>query len=593
MIGINCLSVLLVVVMLLSFGGKSEMNNMKYDVTNKLTRFANGVRNPLKGLRADKELDDRFGSLIRWYIEWNKIEANATDGVQSIVSYGKDAWGCVNEYNGKIIPRVYLEWPNVGKYWPEDLNEGDYTSPEFQKRLRNMVKKMAEAWDNDPRIAYIEMGLIGYWGEQHTPNPTEEVQNVLIEAFHEYFKNKLVMVRYPKCTLYDKGNFGMYWDEWGSEMQWSVWDEIDLVLTPKYKDRWKTQVYGGENTNNLYTYDPDGGRFMTFGCSVPFDEITAFTQYLGEMKKYARLIHANHMHTRVPNGRNGLAYLNACSFQDTLGYAFTISEAAFSHIDSNIRQLDFTFNVKNEGSSPLYYDWPVRVSLLDKNNNSVVWNDLIDGVSASDWMPGEEWDVEKNTWNIKPQIYTVHGSFVLPESVEDGEYILAVSIVDPAGLTNAAVFLNTGYITGGYTALGVIGVGQNPGQDLPFSMMTIPERDYSLRYDLNLALHKLCSVPELTDGLSCTSWTSGSEDVVIDLRQKKNISSVSIESQKYDDMVEIMISDDGESWKAIDKPDWFMGKDREQHIQINARGTYLKFSFTEGNSISQIRVYGR
>lgn len=142
--------------------------------------------------------------------------------------------------------------------------------------------------------------MIGYWGEQHTPTPTDQVQRVLIHAFEANFHNKKIMVRNPQHLLFTDSEYGLYWDEWGSDMQWSEWDHIDLVMTEKYVDRWKTAVFGGENTNNLYTFDPTGGRFMTFGCPEPFDEITAFTKYSAEMTKYARLVHANHMHTRLP-----------------------------------------------------------------------------------------------------------------------------------------------------------------------------------------------------------------------------------------------------------------------------------------------------
>lgn len=46
---------------------------------------------------------------------------------------------------------------------------GGYFDPTFEDRVKALVEKIGKAWDNDPRVAYIEMGIIGQWGEQHSP----------------------------------------------------------------------------------------------------------------------------------------------------------------------------------------------------------------------------------------------------------------------------------------------------------------------------------------------------------------------------------------------------------------------------------------
>lgn len=565
------------------------MSESSWNVNQSLTRYANGVRNPLKGLRASFELDERYGSLSRFYIKWNAIEKTAADTVDKIRAYSLSHWNGAHLNNTKIIPRVYLAWPDVGEYWPDDLQTGDFDSPVFRERLKAMVKKMAEAWDNDPQIAYIEMGLIGMWGEQHTPSPTHEVQQVLIEAFHTYFKNKLVMVRYPASELFAQGGFGLYWDEWGSDMQWSEWDRIDMLLGDAYKDRWKTQVIGGENTNNLYTFDPDGGRFMTYGCPDPFDAETAFTKYSSEMIKYARLVHANHMHTRLDEVSSGLAKMNVATFQDTLGYAFELKAARFNHVDAQERRLSLSFDVKNTGASPFYYDWPVRVSLLDPETNKPVWSRLIPGSSVMDWMPGEEWQVQERKYAVPAQTYTVDASFALPEDVENGEYILALSIPDPAGLRNAAVFLNTGYIEGGYTALGMVGVGQEAQQTLNFSNMLIPQQDPTLRYDQNIALHDACTVPDLTDGLSSTSWVSDGSAVTIHLESKRMISSLTVQFAQEQRPFSVYVREQKE-WVQMDA-EFFQNRTNETHVPLNVRAVAIRIVPEEGAELTQVLIF--
>lgn len=49
---------------------------------------------------------------------------------------------------------------------------GGYFAPEFNERVTAFVKKLGQAWDNDPRVAFVEMGIIGEWGEHHDPDIT-------------------------------------------------------------------------------------------------------------------------------------------------------------------------------------------------------------------------------------------------------------------------------------------------------------------------------------------------------------------------------------------------------------------------------------
>ena len=91
--------------------------------------------------------------------------------------------------------------------------------------MKKLIKKLGEAWDNDPRVAYVEMGLIGEWGEHHDPDISTVfpphyqpnhvagrtwipgIEKVLGDAFTEAFKNKKVMVRYAyEFTDYEFGN---------------------------------------------------------------------------------------------------------------------------------------------------------------------------------------------------------------------------------------------------------------------------------------------------------------------------------------------------------------------------------------------------
>ena len=175
--------------------------------------FRGAINNPLKGFRDYKQ--DGYGLLKRQYIKWNDIEVCADDTVERIIAHTNKITATngkrFEDLNVKLVPRVFLDWNGSSgrQHWPADLHTFDYDSPAFQERLRRLVAKLGEAWDNDPRIFAVQMGLIGHFGEHHNPAPTAAQRRLLTEAFQNAFKNKPVLVRHTDPEFMEAG-FGIY-----------------------------------------------------------------------------------------------------------------------------------------------------------------------------------------------------------------------------------------------------------------------------------------------------------------------------------------------------------------------------------------------
>ncbi|MFZ0391945.1 MAG: hypothetical protein WAN36_15900, partial [Calditrichia bacterium] len=171
------------------------------------------LRNPHKGLTNRGTLENNeWATLMHSYIKWNEIEKDSTWGIEQIQKWCEVNWAGVAEKNMKVIPRVYLHWDEDKTYWPDDMETYDYSSPQFKRRLRKLIRKLGICWDSDPRVAHIEMGIIGKWGEHHSPGPTKEVEQLLGEQFSKAFPHKKIMVRHP--WQFSSFDFGIYWDSW-------------------------------------------------------------------------------------------------------------------------------------------------------------------------------------------------------------------------------------------------------------------------------------------------------------------------------------------------------------------------------------------
>jgi len=383
-----------------------------------------------------------WATVARHYIKWNEIEKSADDSVEKIRAFCDEHWADVAQRNIKVIPRVYLEWPRQGKYWPADLEAGDYESEQFKKRLVRMIEKMGEAWDNDPRVAYIESGIIGYWGEQHSPQPTPEIEKLMGDAFTKYFKHKLVMVRYP--IYFKQYRFGVYWDSWGTKAD--TQEMTELLTTGPYADRWMVAPMGGEVS---YNYGGPPGE-------TPEETLTAHIDFAEGL---VRRLHWNHLGWIANyNGSDPAVRAGADRLQKAFGYRFVIEEVRYPARVSPGGSMAISFGVSNTGSSPFYYQWPVEVSLLDPATRKPVWQATFDGLDTRKWLPGTQWNDEERRYDTPPAVNRVEGTFDLPADLSAGEYVLALAVLDPAGNLPAARFATTHYYKGGRHPIGRVGM---------------------------------------------------------------------------------------------------------------------------------------
>lgn len=349
------------------------------------------------------------------------------------------------------------------------MKEGDFTSNQFKQRVIDMIKKLGEAWDNDSRVAFIEMGLIGEWGEMEWPDTSDEIKAAIAAQFAASFQNKLVMVRWPNTYNDDVYNFGYYWDSWAHHDQRYYGFHL-MNVSP----RWKTAVIGGEVAYDWGNSNIQPGKSPNESLANPVHRDYILDQL--------RSLHGNHFGwiSSYDQG-NETVSAGAELVQKALGYRFVLPEVTYpKRIDADTA-LTVSFKVKNTGSSPLYYNWPVEVSLLDAKTKQPVWKSCYTDLDIRNWMPGDKWDDEKDAYAVPPELYTVSQSFVV-SGVPSGEYIMSLAILDPAGGRPSVRFAIKNYFNGGRHPLGRVGVNQEI-DSFTVSEFDDVQSDESLSYD--------------------------------------------------------------------------------------------------------------
>ena len=454
--------------------------------------YEQALRNPLMGITTRNLGSHKWATLAHHYIAWDEIETKESDGVEKIRAFCDAKWAGLAAQNVKVIPRVYLDYPGQArKRWPADLTAGDYESPEFAARLEKLIAKLGQAWDDDPRVAFVELGIFGQWGEHHSPAPTPALQQLAAAAIRQAFPHKLVSVR-QAWAHFPGAAVGEYWDSFGHYDQMKD-NGAEIAALNRSRRLYETQYIGGEVAYDWGHWKIQPGESPTETLAVP-----AHREF---MANTIRWVHATQIRWIGDYDlTNAAAEAGAQEIQKALGYRFALEEVRFSPQVAGADRLRVELHVKNVGSAPFYYAWPVEVSLLSPETHQVVWRALFPDADIRTWLPGDGWTppswrpgqnpdqpeaswpaAGECGWSRPPAAVRVAGTFS-PE-VPRGRYILAVAVLDPAGLQPSLRFATANYFTGGRHPVGIVGIGGERGGALPpATRFDDPWQDTTLHY---------------------------------------------------------------------------------------------------------------
>jgi len=453
--------------------------------------YVGAFANPLKGFRPDipsdggtgEGLDNPLVTVVRHYIRWNQIENSADDGVDKILEFCNAKWTGIEKRNQKIIPRVYLHWPEKF-HAPADLNPWEYGSRKFLYRLGKFIAKLGAAWNRDPRVAYIETGIVGPCGEQWGPTPHAELRKVLGDSYTAAFSDKLCMIRYP--WHWPDYQFGVFWDSWGTHKDTARM--LEVLESPALAGAWQTRVRGGE---------------ISYGFGEPPgenpDDTMAKAHHVDWIECLTRRGHWNHLGwVSFYDWKRPTAAAHGQRLQKAFGHRFVVDEVEFPSALTPGKTFQVSFTVRNTGSTPFYYNWPVELSLLDEQTRQPIWRESFAGVDIRQWLPGDRW-MQYANWSTERGHYVlddgparyeipaaanlVRGQFTLPKNLRRGTYILALAILDPAGRAPSCRFAMENYFGGGRHPLGRISVGRpNENAELPRERFDDLAADTTIRY---------------------------------------------------------------------------------------------------------------
>jgi len=429
----------------LSLIGKNPLSHTSPLTTIALPPGPGPTDNPLKGFASYSGKSDRhYGpvSMAFHYVPWSELEPN--EGDYHFDAMESKYWQTSLARDKPIVFRVYLDYPGRPNGVPEWLiqrgigmrpyrrstvgQSPDYDDPDLRTHLVKLIAALGQRYNTNPRVAFLEVGFLGHWGEWHTFPQTElfanqETQTLVLNAMRNAFPDKQLMARYgdyASCRLPWLGFHddlfpedtlaGVSWHflprmvRGGTDRNWQV-APIGGEMVPRAAEKWLGE--GWETTQQAVR----DGHFSWIGPYNPSVEPTSDPQFA------ARRSHLIQM----------------------LGYQFTWKSLTLPQSASVDKLFKLTLVGSNDGVAPFYYPWRVRFALLGPDDD-IQW-EWESHVDIRNWQPGPI------TLNTQTQL-----------AVSPGRYRLAIGIVDPWKQKPTVKFANELPSVDGLTILTTVNV---------------------------------------------------------------------------------------------------------------------------------------
>jgi hypothetical protein len=272
----------------------------------------------------------------------------------------------------QLVMRVYLDYPEKPTGVPQFLIDqgvklrayedyGGGQSPDYEDErlvvaLEKFISAFGNKFDGDPRLGFLTVGLVGFWGEWHTyPHdewmPGFSVQTRILHAHEAAFPQTRLLVRRPVADS-TMLSIGYHDDSFAfSTLPTVDWHFVSQLRAAGATNHWRTNPIGGELRPQL--------QEVIWERPIPGDL---------EYEDFAECVQQTHaswlVNQKVFNGRlSGDAHERAVAGAQSLGYEYFVSQAHVPPIRAG-EDLTIELWLENRGVAPFYYDWPVELRVL-------------------------------------------------------------------------------------------------------------------------------------------------------------------------------------------------------------------------------------
>ena len=385
-------------------------------------------------------------SMVFLYAPWKDLEPE--EGRYDFERWEAKSWSEPAARGKHVVFRVFVDYPGRPSGLPDWLKaQGikqtrytdhggglapDYDDPRLLTAMERLIAALGRRYDADPRVGFVQLGLLGFWGEWHTwPVDTlyasRATERRVIEAYHRAFPHKLLMARTANHFAGEQPWLGYHDDMFPEDTD----DGHDYSFLAGFRragrvDNWKVAAIGGEMVPHQARewLGPQNDQTLAITERAHFTWVGPYCPALDRTEDPAFRARSEALVRR-------------------LGYQFRLDEVRHPATVAPGGAVAVAIRATNEGVAPFYYPWSVELGLVDAAGVVVARRPLAADVRT--WLPG--------AFELKGEIPAA-----VP-AVPAGRYSLALGIVDPMTARPAIRFANDLPVRDGWTILGTVDVG--------------------------------------------------------------------------------------------------------------------------------------
>jgi len=388
------------------------------------------------------------------YLAYNSPEKAAWDEMVTIVKTpGYTSEQYTAALNGLLLSNaIAIQY----QYNAEDKTVGvqpNYFHPAVQQCILNFVTALAQEYDGDPRIASIEAGLLGPWGEWIASRDFDIIPHYgywddwrnngavvnkyslyrnLIIRYNSVFENTHIQLR--EAHSLDDQSVGFHNDMFGLSSD----SFLNTIHIQDAGMNWQAHPIGGELAPLFQTqgFGSSGNSYSFFNLSdghTPAAYRINHKDYGSGTLDFERETQAQNtswLLARETNYYTGQEYENALEASTILGYDFAITEAIYQDVVRG-GDVEIGFTVRNRGVAPFYFQWLAQVELYDKTNMQTVTSvEIIDWDIRTVGAAGQDNDEATFATNIENV------------NLDDGFYGIRLLFANPMQNGRPIIFAN-------------------------------------------------------------------------------------------------------------------------------------------------------
>jgi hypothetical protein len=413
-----------------------------------------------------------------WSVLDNALNEIASYGNQAAIRFYLEYPGGTGTHPGNAIPHCFdgKVAYRTNTYW--GTTSPDYDSSFLLAALGNFIAAYGARYDGDPRIGFINLGIVGLWGEWHTwpydtdtgsdsyPNymPTDAHAAQIIQDYAGAFHQTKIEVRYPTSGGGGANNLNVgYHDDSFCYREGSPLAGVTLPQSLGGASYAQLQLDLNEGTENKWITSSMGGEVR------PEIQSSAFASWpggSGQVDNMKACIELEHTTWKINQGSQSYSPsdANVGAAVRLMGYDLSVRNAYFKNTASGTATIGV--QIANDGVAPFYYPWTVTLGLKNSGGTVVkTWDTPWDlrTVKPLKIRAFPDWGAGADPTYLDYGYPQYFQSAVDLSAVAGGSYQLVLRVKNPLETVSANArklrFANTTQNTDGWLGLGAMTVG--------------------------------------------------------------------------------------------------------------------------------------